>query len=132
MVLDTLSMPGSDGVDRGAALSLSRPRFRRSAFESCIPLAASPPMSTTLIYRVCYSRTLSLFPEIDWCLFSVSLCRRLEKRREKGSRGRRFCFINIFSVSLLPHSVFGLGRNVIVLILYVFIGSRMRVERSQD
>ena len=53
MVPDTLSMPGSNGVDRGAALSLPRPCFSRSVFESCIPLAASPPMSTTLIYRVC-------------------------------------------------------------------------------
>ncbi|XBH91527.1 hypothetical protein VPH35_082902 [Triticum aestivum] len=33
MVPDTLSMPGSNGVDRGAALSLPRPCFSRSVFE---------------------------------------------------------------------------------------------------
>ena len=33
MVPNMLSMPGSDGMYRGAALSLPRPRFSRSVFE---------------------------------------------------------------------------------------------------
>jgi prolyl 4-hydroxylase len=50
LALGALSLPaGSDGAGGGAALSLRRPRFRRSASESCVPLA---PRSAVFSPRV--------------------------------------------------------------------------------
>ena len=50
LALGALSLPaGSDGAGSGAALSLHRPRFRRSASESCVPFSASTaPRSAVL------------------------------------------------------------------------------------
>ena len=62
MVPDMLSMPCSDGVDRGAALSLPRPRFSRSAFESRLEKSREKGESCMEVLYFCCINIFSVCP----------------------------------------------------------------------
>lgn len=95
------------------------------------PVAPTPALQQI---RVRVVHTFSRLPsnvhdsDIPCLLVLTSVCSPYccaggwRRARRKGSRGWRFCTSVVSTSSpwvFCPHSVFGLGRNVIVLILYV-------------